>query len=50
MTINYAIDPVNEIELVEIIQPNTNFLEKIFIDNKNQALKEARNDHAGLVI
>ena len=35
---------------MEIIQPDTSFLEKIFIDNKSQVLKKARKDHAGLVI
>ena len=50
MSVDHIIDLADRVELVEIIQSNTNFLEKIFIDNKSQALKEAKIDYAGLVI
>ena len=50
MTVNHAIHPTNGEEVVEIIQPDTNFLGKIFIDNESQALKKAKKDYAGLII
>ena len=50
MTVDHAIDPADGVEPVEIIQPDTNFSGQIFIDKKNQALREAKRDHAGLVI
>ena len=50
MTVDHAIDPADGVEPVEIIQPDTNFSGKIFINNKSQALREAKRDHAGLVI
>ncbi len=50
MTVNHAIDLVDGVDPVKIIQPDTKFAGKIFIDNKSQALREVRRDHAGLII
>ena len=50
MTVDHDIDPANGIKPVEIILLNTKFLGEIFIDNKNQALRKVKKDHAGLVI
>ena len=41
---------MDEFEPVEIIKPGTNFVREIIIDNKAQALREARVDYTGLTI
>ena len=50
MILNYAINSTDGVELVDIIQPDTSFSGKLFINNKNQVLREAKKDHVGLII
>ena len=50
MTVDHSIDPADGVERVEIIKPSTSFVGKIIIDNKAQALAEARKDHLGLTM
>ena len=50
ITVDHSIDPADGVEPVEIIKPSTNFVGKVIIDNKTQALKEGRKNHAGLTM
>ena len=50
ITVDHTIDPEDGVKLVEIIQLDTNFSEKIFIDNKSQVLRKVKKDHADLII
>ena len=50
MTVDHSIDPADGVEPVETIRPGTNFPGEIIIDDKIQALREARKNHAGLTI
>lgn len=50
MTIDHSIDPADGVEPVEMIKSSTNFVGKIIIYNKAQALVEARKDHLGLTM
>ena len=50
MTVNHSIDPADRVEPVEIIKTSTSFVGKIIINNKAQALTEARKDLPGLTI
>lgn len=50
MIVNHAIEAANRVKPVEIIYSKTNFIRKIFIDNKSQLLRKVRRDHAYLVI
>ena len=50
LTVDHSIDPADGLEPVEIIKPSTSFAGKIVIDNKAQALTEARKDHLGLTM
>lgn len=43
-------DPADGVEAVEIIKPSTSLVGKIIIDNKAQALTEARKDHLDLAM
>ena len=47
ITVDHAINPADRVEPVKIVQSDTNFPGKVFINNKSQALKKARKDHAG---
>ena len=50
MTVNHAIHLADRVKPVEIIQPDTSFSGKIFINNKSQTLRNVRKDYASLVI
>ena len=48
ITIDHSIDPADRLKPVEVIKPSTNFIGKVIIDNKTQALKKSRKKHTDL--